>query len=115
MTTAAAVAAILVLLVMWAAAWCLPPHRNCRECGTDHTARAARFSEAAEAFAAWQKEEEEAMSRHWVQAHQVTGQPARAWCSTCPWEWEARPGEDLADADTAMQAHRRNTEAGRTE
>lgn len=86
--TTVVVVAMLVLLVLWAAAWALPPHRNCHECGTD---------------------------RHWTQAHQVTGQPARAWCATCPWEWEARPGQDLADADTAMQEHRRNTEAGRTE
>ena len=39
---------------------------------------------------------------------------ARAWCSTCSWEWEARPGEDLADADAAMQEHRRNPETERT-
>lgn len=112
--TTVVVVAMLVLLVLWAAAWALPPHRNCHECGTDHRSRADRFDQEAEAFATWHPEEED-MSRHWTQAHQVTGQPARAWCATCPWEWEARPGQDLADADTAMQEHRRNTEAGRTE
>ncbi len=113
MTTALIIAA-LALVALWAAAWAIPPHRNCRRCGTDHTTRAARFDRDAEAFATWHREEEEDVS-HWTQAHQVTGQPARAWCSTCSWEWEARPGEDLADADAAMQEHRRNTEAGRTE
>ena len=107
--TTVVVVAMLVLIVMWAVAWALPPHRNCRECGTDRDSRAARFDQDAENFAAWHhQEEDEDVSRHWTHAHQPTGQPARAWCSTCSWEWEARMGEDLADADAAMQEHRRN-------
>ena len=31
------------------------------------------------------------------------------------WEWEAQPGEDLADADAAMQEHRLNPKTERTE
>ena len=116
MRTGTVVVAMLVLLVMWAAAWALPPHRNCRECGTDHESRAARFNQDSQYFAAtWHEEDEETVNRHSVQAHQITGKPARAWCSTCPWEWEARPGEDLADAAAAVQEHRRNFEIERTE
>lgn len=109
MRTGTVVALLIPLVVIWAVAWALPPHRNCRECGTDRDARGARFDQDAQYFAAtWYEEDEEPVNGHWVQAHQVTGKPARAWCSTCPWEWEARPGQDLADADAAMQEHRRD-------
>lgn len=115
MRTVAVLVLLAPLVALWAIAWAIPPHRNCRRCGTDHRSRADRFDQDARDFAAtWNEEDEEPVSRHWVQAHQTTGQPARAWCSTCPWEWAAQPGQDLADADAAMQEHRRNTEAGRT-
>ena len=74
MRTVAVLVLLVPLVALWAIAWAIPPHRNCRRCGTDHRSRADRFDREAEAFATWHREEEENVS-HWTQAHQVTGKP----------------------------------------
>jgi len=50
--------------------------------------------------------------RHWVQAHQATGQPAQARCLTCSWKWEAQEDEDIAHAAAAALHHRHNPNEG---